>query len=530
MTDRTPIQLPPGVQRNGSEAEMAGRWYDVHLVRWIGNVLRPIAGWDRFVPTVPQTDPEVPAPEFHFVSPVRALHQWVTRDGIERFAVFCETRLYVVTLAGEVTEITPVDGIVSPEDAAIGGYGDLAYDSDTYGDERAATTEPFGTLGPMWTLDNFGDDLLAMASADGRLLRWDANTPGAVAKQAGDYTVPGTPVLSPTGRFFVVTPERHVMIFQDGDAFNRMRWCSQEDVSDWDETSLTNSAGMYEIEPAQPFLCGVSTRRGVLAFTTGGMYIFNYIGTPYFYSYQYLGEFAAPVAGTALAAVADLVVWYASDGFWQLTGGTTVEPLRCDVLDWIQATIDPINQYARMTAIYVGHQSEIWFCFPALGEAENSRIAIWNYEDKWWSMGRLARTCGIPGTAMTYPLMSDGVNIFRHEKGLFYYDAPELPYAQTGAINVADGGRSMTIRKGLVDTRAPAEDVVFMVAARKNRISDGTNKLDVQTNLAVRKDGGKLDFRVTGRDLVIRIQSARSGVEPWTFGKMLVAVAPRGGR
>jgi hypothetical protein len=48
--------------------------------------------------------------------------------------------------------------------------------------------------------------------------------------------------------------------------------------------------------------------------------------------------------------------------------------------------------------------------------------------------------------------------------------------------------------------------------------------------LAIRREGGKLDFRVTGRDVYIRIESARNGCEPWTFGEMLVKVFPRGGR
>jgi hypothetical protein len=125
--------------------------------------------------------------------------------------------------------------------------------------------------------------------------------------------------------------------------------------------------------------------------------------------------------------------------------------------------------------------------------------------------------------------MSDGTYLYEHEKGLYYGDI-ELPYAQTAAINVLSGGRRATLRQGIADTRAPAGDVAFMVGARKDRIINGAGTPDVQMNLAVRRDGGKVDFRVTGRDIVIRIQSLRNGVEPWTFGQFLCKVIPRGGR
>ena len=42
-----PIQLPPGVYRNGTELQSAGRWFDANLVRWFENTIRPIGGWRK---------------------------------------------------------------------------------------------------------------------------------------------------------------------------------------------------------------------------------------------------------------------------------------------------------------------------------------------------------------------------------------------------------------------------------------------------------------------------------------------------
>jgi hypothetical protein len=511
MADRQPIQFKPGVFRQGSEAEMQGQWYESHLVRWVEGVMRPVNGWEKIV-----TKPD-PSP---FASPIRAMHVWVTRDGIQRTAVLCEGHLYLVSQAGEVTDISPTPPITAPGSTTVGGYGYYVYDYGLYDTPRPDRPDTI-QAGPCWSLSNFGDDLVAMASSDHRLLRWKYATPTVAAEQ-----VPNAPL----GRCFVVTPERHIMIFQNGSDFNWFGWCGQEDLEDWDYSDLTSSASFYEIEPAAPFLAAKSTRFGVLAFTVVGAYFIRYLGTPYFYTYEFLGHYNVPVTSAAMVEMADTIGWYSTDGFWTFDGNT-VAPLPCPLLDWIQRTIDPLWQFRRTAGLYLGMQSEAWMFFPSKGKTENDNYVCWNFQEKWWAMGRLSRTCGVTGSALTYPLMSDGSQIFMHEKGLFYYDAPELPYAQSASIQIADGNRLVTASRGLVDTRAPASDVVFYVTGKRSRISDPEPALvDFSGLLPVKREGGKLAFRVTGRDLIIRIQSQRSGVEPWTFGKFLCQLKPRGRR
>jgi len=363
-----------------------------------------------------------------------------------------------------------------------------------------------------------------MSSTDRQLLRWkyaDAATVGYVAEPVED---------APRGRFFVVTPERHIMIFQDDVNFNRFSGCSQENIEDWDFVNVSNSASFYDLQPAAPFVAAVSAKSGILVFTTTSAYLVSYIGAPYFYSYTFMGFYNAPVSGNALTPVANAVIWYASDGFWQFDG-QTITPLDCPLLDYVQQNIDIRTQMRRVQAVYIGKQSEAWFFYPEKeGTGENSAAVFYNFDEKWWSMAKIGRTCGVPGSASYFPLMSDGVRIYAHEKGRFYSNATVLPYALTAAINVAKGARRATVRQGIADTRADHDDVVFDVGATKTRIKDPTNSEDLQLTRAIRRDGGKVDFRVTGRDVYIRIRSLRDGVEPWTFGQMLVKVIPRGGR
>jgi hypothetical protein len=483
-----------------------------------------------------------------------------------------------MTSGGDLDDITPVDGILGPGDPIKGGYGDNIYygaggglatpdnllpdlgypdpippgtpptpypgplppandpgatsplytDPYGYGRQRIDKSAAAKVIGPAYSLDNFGDDLLAMTSTDRRLLVW---TPGPIgATRAAEIVTTDLTHPAPKGRFFVVTPERHVMIFWDSLKFNQFAWCAQENIKDWTYTDQTNSAGFYEMEPAAPFVSAVVTRYGVLAFTVTAAYFITYQGSPYFYTYDFLGHYNAPVSYGSLTALANTAIWYASDGFWQFDG-TRVSPLDCPLLDFIQRRIDPAFLYRRTISVYIGTQSECWIFFTSRGKVENDFYVVYNFDEQWWSMGFLGRTCGTPGSALTYPIMSDGDYLYYHEKGRFYGQTDVLlPYAQTGAINMANGAYQVTARQGIVDTRAPAEDVLFYITAKRDRISDGTTVIDTESNLAIRREGGKLDFRATGRDLILRIQSARNGSEPWTFGQFLTKVFKRGQR
>lgn len=509
MLDRTPIQIPPGVMRAGSEAEMTGHWYDTQLVRWIDGVMRPVAGWEKII-----LEDVVPA------SKIRAMHTWLDLQGVKRTALLCDGHLYVLE-GNTLTDISPTVAITAPpEDVTLGGYGDNAYSYGTYGTARPAHQRRL-LVGPCFTLDNWGEWLVAMVSTDGRLLRWKPGDPPGTVSEA----MPNAPVGN---RTFVVTHERHIMLFQMEGKPNRFGWCNQELPEDWDFANPLSMAGYYDIEPAGPISAAVSTRFGVLFFTPAGAYLSRYLSVPYIYSLDPLGSYAAPLANSMLVKLSDMVVWPATDGFWSFNG-SVIGTVPCPLLDWFQRMANTTYLPICGAGMYLGAQTEAWWFFPSNDLKYNDRYLMWNYQDKWWSMGQLSRTCGVPGSPIDFPLMSDGANVYRHEYGLFYYDAPVLPYAQSAAVNIANGAKNVTASKGIADTRAPANDVQFFIGARKGRIMGSVPPMRLKGPYHVRPDG-KVDFRVTGRDLVIRIQSTRSGVEPWTFGQMLVRLAPRGQR
>ena len=182
------------------------------------------------------------------------------------------------------------DGVVYKLSGS-GGFVDPAYTGSTnggdyYGIPRYPAKDPDvgvtavadinalrDNFAGIWSMDNFGDDLLACNSAEGTIWMWDvSNSEGGscdddvsghttealcVASHANKWTRTATEydnstqtasnafqlLNSPISNVGVlVTPERHVMAFAaDGDK-KTIAWSHQENATEWAPT-ITNTAG-----------------------------------------------------------------------------------------------------------------------------------------------------------------------------------------------------------------------------------------------------------------------------------------------
>jgi hypothetical protein len=106
-----PLEIPPGVYRNGTDFQSSGRWLDSNLVRWRDGALQPIGGWRAFGDTTLNAAP-------------RGAHSWVTKTGTRWVAFGTFSKLYVIAGDGTTSDITPTSFTTGREDAAINtGYG-----------------------------------------------------------------------------------------------------------------------------------------------------------------------------------------------------------------------------------------------------------------------------------------------------------------------------------------------------------------------------------------------------------------------
>lgn len=336
----------------------------------------------------------------------------------------------------------------------------------------------------------------------------------------------------PHGRAFVVTPDRFIMIFgstQDGTtgggSSRRTAWCDQENPSAWDYASQTSQAGFFDLEPASPIICGLASRLGILVWTAQKVYASKFLGLPYVYNFTELADGTTPWSPQSMVTTSSLSLWMSEQGVFSYDG-TSVLPVQCLIRPWIDDDFDPILVREFAFAAHLAEFNEWWWFFPQSGAGQNSRAAVYNYKEGWWTQVRMTRSAGITSNYTSHPIFADNTIAFQHEVGVVYVNA-DLPFAETFDLNLTSGARLTTIKQMMPDIEGDIANLRYSIFYRNSR-SLGLPEMQTLPR-AVRPDG-YVDFRTTGRDVRIRIDVATPIVENFTVGQHLIDAVPRGDR
>jgi hypothetical protein len=157
-----PLQIPPGVVRNGTDLEGANRWRDVSLVRWRSGSLRPVGGWRE-------------RKENAFTGITRGMHAWQDNGGDRWLAAGQASSLYIMNAINTSINITPTTlsaGNINP--TLNFGYGGGFYGTGFYG--NPAQNSGIYDEATTWSLDNWGEYLIACNPQDGVIWEWDLDT------------------------------------------------------------------------------------------------------------------------------------------------------------------------------------------------------------------------------------------------------------------------------------------------------------------------------------------------------------------
>ena len=528
-TQFRPLEIPPGVVAKATKQQRSSNWAEVHLMRWVEGKMAPVGGQSQY--------------NFTFASRCKRVHGWFGLTGIYYIAYLCEANLYV-DIGGTLTDITPVDGIQPPTPVGEGGYGDSFYNDDTYGTPRViSAVAALDKVPSAYSLDNFGSILYAMTSSDGRLLMWDPAVGGKAVVQP--ETTGRGPV--PKGRCFVITNERYVMIFGtgsdgtvDGGKANRFAWCDQENPGAWDYLSVTSQAGFLDIEPASPIICASATRNGIIIFTAKKSYNSTYQGMPYIYNYVELGNNCTPWSPQSISSTSSMIVWMSKQGMFSFDG-TSILPMNCLVRPWVDGDIDLLQVREQACMVHVGDFNEVWWFFPQDGLTKNSRCIIYSYKEGWWSMGRMARTAGITSSYTAHTIMADDLVAYQHEVPFAYPANVDLPWAESFDLNL-NPGLLTTVKQLIPDISGAVANVLYSLFYRMSRslgVDYNGNVVvapEAQTPPKQVRPNGFVDFRVTGRDVRLKIEigappgQPRPPVMPVTMGQCLIDSVPRGDR
>tara|TARA_B100000214_G_scaffold373149_1_gene352870 strand:+ start:9497 stop:11443 length:1947 start_codon:yes stop_codon:yes gene_type:complete len=413
--------------------------------------------------------------------------------------------------------------------------------SRRFGNENVETTS-LVIEAASWVFDSFGQILIGMAPNDGRIYYWDPSTTNPTGVKAQQIT------NAPTGnRAVMVSKERHVFALGAGGDPRKVQFSDQEDKDTWTATA-TNQAGSFNLETQGQILAGKTVGSRILVWTTTDCHAIDHVGPPFVYGRQKIGDACGAISNRSMAVVGDVAYWMSQGGFFTYQG--SVQSLSSTVSDYVFGDINPIQNSKIFAAVNAAFFEVTWW-YASSGATEIDRYVTYNYQENWWSIGRLTRTAWEDAGVFDDPIaVADDNIIYAHEQSastaarttntiattdaeLSDFDRNlvnggstsdvGLCFAETGGMEVGDGENLTNITQLITDQTSGDAGLRFKFKTRFNPNSTETES----SALEVASDG-YTDCRIQGRQFAYRVESGFD--QSWEIGTIRADVSAGGRR
>jgi hypothetical protein len=278
------------------------------------------------------------------------------------------------------------------------GWGAGTWGLSTWGTPRTSTTV---ILDPgSWSLDNYGQNLIATVH-NGRTFQWIpiAGTAPALTTRAtslsGNPTKSVMSIVSDRDRHLIQLGTETTIGTRNTQDKMFIRFSDQEDPTTYAPTSV-NTAGTFRIDSGTRIVGAVKGKDYLLILTDTSAYVMQFVGPPFTFSIRQVGSNCGLFGQHAAVYVDGAVYWMSEEGGFFVYDGT-VKSLPCSVEDFVYTTAgDNLGvSFNNGEQIYAGHNSlytEINWFYAKAGSNFVDRIVTYNYVEKVWTTGTLART------------------------------------------------------------------------------------------------------------------------------------------
>ncbi|MAL45592.1 MAG: hypothetical protein CME98_16470 [Hyphomonas sp.] len=413
--------------------------------------------------------------------------------------------------------------------------GNANSDDDFVGWGDAANVTTPGAQIRFWSHDNFGEDII-INPRDGGLFYWDKTNGlgnravelSATSTYSGETSVPTI-----AKQVLVSDQDRHVIVFgcdglgatssaTQGNGVQDpllIRFASQENPVDFFPTA-TNTAGDLRLGGGSTFVQAVETKQQILVFTNKTLHAMKFIGPPFTFGLQELSKNITIMSPFSAIAVEDAVFWMGVDTFYVYSGGQTIQ-LPCTVKDKIFLDFN----FAERDKVHVGLNSEfgeiLWF-YPSSAGTEIDKYVAYNYIEKVWYYGTLARQAWLDRGIRNLPQATGNQYLYNHEVGFDDDGSAMTSFIESASIDIGDGDKFVSLKQVIPDitfngSTSVNPDVSFTMKSRNN---PGANFNQTTQNTTQRSATSpveqftqKLDYRLRGRSFALRIDSTSLGTK-----------------
>jgi hypothetical protein len=449
--------------------------------------------------------------------------------------------------------------------AAIHSSGATVTDASNFFTWNGSTSGDIVTAPGLWSLDNFGNKLIATI-AGAETFEWDSDPTTANATRA---TILAN---APTASAFslVSTPDRHLIFFGTettiGTSSTRdemfIRFSDQENIDSTTSyaPSATNTAGTQRLADGSKIVGAIRGRDAIYVWTDTALFIMRFVGAPFTFSFQQVGTNCGLIGKNAAVEVDGSAYWMSENGFFRYTG--KLESLACLVEDHVYDDINTIPKQHINAGLNNLFGEVMWF-YPNSGSGTVNRMVCYNYLDSTperpvWTVGTLARSAWRDSSVFGQPHATeystsgttaatnkdhvvgctDGVSTyFEHEKGLDQIKegatSSITANIQSGDFDIGqqglqgDGEFMMKIRRVLPDFLSQTGDSVVTL-----NLKDFPNDTAASSSLGpftVSSSTQKIDTRARARSIALKVSNSSTS-QFWKLGTFRLDIQPDGRR
>jgi hypothetical protein len=355
----------------------------------------------------------------------------------------------------------------------------------------------------------------------------------------------------------------------------QVRWSDQNSLAVW-QPLITNQAGGVRLSHGSSIITAIQTRQEILVYTDSAIYSFQYLGAPYVWSNQILGDNISIASPNAVSVVNNVTYWMGTDKFYMYSG--RVETLPCALRQYIYGNINLQETFQIHSGTNEGY-NEIWWFYPSqtgttsdgangTGTAASpnvliDRYVIYNHLERTWYYGTMNGTTVRPRTAWldsplrTEPMAAIGyTSSGTYTNGAVVYHETTVDnnetntpvaidaYVQSSDFDIGDGHNFGFVWRLIPDitfdgSSSATPTAYFTVRPRQNPGSNyGTsNNPSVAsaqsyastTTYNVQQFTQQVFVRIRGRQMAFKISSSDLGTQ-WQLGSPRIDVRPDGRR
>ena len=446
--------------------------------------------------------------------------------------------------------------------AAVHSSGATVTDASNFFAWNAAASGDVVTAPGLWSLDNFGNKLIATING-GESFEWDSNPTSANITRA--TIISGAPTASAFS--LVSTPDRHLIFFGTETTIGTkstqdpmfIRFSSQEDINTY-TPSATNTAGTQRLADGSKIVGAIRGRDAIYIWTDTALFVMRFVGPPFTFSFQQVGTNCGLIGQNAAVEVDGTAYWMSENGFFRYTG--KLESLPCLVEDHVYDDINTTPKQHINAGLNNLFGEVMWF-YPNAASGTVNRVVAYNYLDSSperpvWTTGTLARTAWKDSAVFGKPHATeydddgetattdtnyvygntDGTSTyFEHETGL-----NQVKEGQTTAIAASiesgdfdigqqglagDGEFMMKIRRVVPDFLSQTGDAVVTLNLR-----DFPNDTQASSTLGpftITSGTQKIDTRARARSISLKIANTSTS-QFWKLGTFRIDYQPDGRR